>query len=66
MVTAGGTRMPRKTYQKLIDLVLEATEELQSRMKQPGGDLYEKLFRKDLEALQELNASLQKHRSVFF
>ena len=58
--------MPRKTYQKLIDLVLEATEELQSRMKQPGGDLYEKLFRKDLEALQELNASLQKHRSVFF
>jgi len=58
--------MPGKTYQKLIDLVLETTEELQFRMKQPGGDLYEKLFRKDLEALQELSTSLQKHRSAFF
>ncbi|MDA8336445.1 MAG: DUF2325 domain-containing protein [Peptococcaceae bacterium] len=58
--------MPGVTYAKLTVLVQQTIEELRSKMEEPGGELYRKLFMEDLESLQELVAALQKYRSVFF
>lgn len=60
------SRVPGVIYSKLTALVLEAIEELQSKMEEPGGELYVKLFMNDLVSLQELALSLQKNRNVFF
>lgn len=58
--------MPRQTYRKLTEMVREAREGLQAKMDEPGGEVYRKLFSRDLDALNELAGSLEKYRSVFF
>jgi len=58
--------MPRQTYRKLTELVREAREGLRVKMEEPGGEVYRKLFSRDLESLNELTVALEKYRSVFF
>lgn len=56
--------MPRQTYNKLEEYVREARDGLHSKMNEPGGEMYRKLFSRDLEALNELAEALEKYRPV--
>lgn len=58
--------MPQQTYRRLTELVREARESLRAKMEEPGGEVYRKLFSGDLDALDELAGTLEKHRTVFF
>lgn len=58
--------MPRQTYRKLAGLVQEARDSLTAKMEEPGGEVYRKLFSRDLDALNELAGALEKYRPVFF